>query len=34
LVSHSRGIHHIWVNGRPTRRDGDDVAGAASGVLV
>ena len=34
LVSHSKGIHHIWVNGQPSRRNGVDIGGAASGVLV
>ena len=34
LVSRSTGIHHIWVNGQPTRCDGEDIAGAAPGVVV
>ena len=34
LVSRSRGVHHIWVNGSPTRRDGDDIDGATFGELV
>jgi len=34
LVSRSAGIHHIWVNGQATRRDGEDIAGAAPGVVV
>ncbi|HUP73140.1 MAG TPA: amidohydrolase family protein [Acidimicrobiales bacterium] len=34
LVSRSNGIHHIWVNGQATRHDGEDIAGAAAGVMV
>jgi N-acyl-D-aspartate/D-glutamate deacylase len=34
LVSRSRGVHHIWVNGAPTRRHEVDVDGAAFGVVV
>ena len=34
LVSRSSGIHHIWVNGEATRRNGEDIAGVAAGVLV
>ena len=34
LVSRSRGIEHVWVNGCAIRRDGVDVPGATPGVLV
>jgi N-acyl-D-aspartate/D-glutamate deacylase len=34
LVSRSTGIHHIWVNGKATRLGGEDIAGAAPGVVV
>jgi N-acyl-D-aspartate/D-glutamate deacylase len=34
LVSRSRGVHHIWVNGSPTRRHGEDIDGATFGELV
>jgi N-acyl-D-aspartate/D-glutamate deacylase len=34
LISHSRGIEHVWVAGTPIRRDGVEVGDAAPGVLV
>jgi N-acyl-D-amino-acid deacylase len=34
LVVHSHGIEHVFVNGAPIRRDGEDLPGARPGVLV
>jgi len=34
LVVRSTGVEHVWVNGVPTRRAGDDVPGAAPGRLL
>lgn len=34
LVSASRGVHHVWVNGEPVRRDQVDLQGARPGRLL
>jgi N-acyl-D-aspartate/D-glutamate deacylase len=34
LVAQSRGVHHMWVNGEPTRLEGADLAGRRPGVLL
>ena len=34
LVVRSTGIEHVWVNGVATRRDGEEVAGVAPGMLL
>jgi N-acyl-D-aspartate/D-glutamate deacylase len=34
LVARSIGIEHVWVNGKPIRSSGKDLAGAAPGVAV
>jgi N-acyl-D-aspartate/D-glutamate deacylase len=34
LVVRSTGVQHVWVNGEPTRVDGEDVAGAFPGRLL
>jgi N-acyl-D-aspartate/D-glutamate deacylase len=34
LIARSTGIHHVWVNGDPIVRDGDDVPDAHPGRLV
>ena len=34
LVVHSTGVAHVWVNGVATRRDGEELAGAAPGRLL
>jgi N-acyl-D-aspartate/D-glutamate deacylase len=34
LISKSRGIEHVWVNGALTRRDGLDLESATPGVLL
>jgi len=34
LVVHSTGVHHTWVNGIATRRDGEDIPDVAPGQLI
>lgn len=34
LVVRSTGVHHVWVNGTATRRDGHDLAGVTPGRLL
>ena len=34
LVVQSTGVHHTWINGIATRRDGEDVADVAPGQLI
>ncbi len=34
LIVRSTGVEHVWVNGTQTRRDGEEVAGVAPGVLL
>jgi N-acyl-D-aspartate/D-glutamate deacylase len=34
LIVRSTGVEHTWVNGVPTRRDGEDVPGATPGRLL
>ena len=34
LIADSTGIEHVWVNGVPTRTDGEDVAGARPGKVL
>src|SRR5438067_3196439 len=34
LIANSTGIEHVWVNGTPTRTDGEDVRGARPGTVL
>ena len=34
LISHARGIEHVWVGGERIHQDGVPVAGATPGALV
>jgi N-acyl-D-amino-acid deacylase len=34
LIGRSRGIEHVWVNGVPIRRDGEDVVAARPGQVI
>ena len=34
LVADSTGIEHVWVGGRRTRRDGEQLTGVGAGTLL